>query len=68
MAVKPSYCRKCNISKVNRAPHRDKVLKKKGTEIQLEQLGFDCKKCERKWVQIIDYTKTGSARIKWKQA
>lgn len=61
------YCKNCNISKVTRAPHRDKILKQNGNEILLEQLGFNCRKCDRNLLQIIDYTKSGRARIKWKK-
>jgi len=68
VAGNPKYCSKCDIKKVKRAPYRDKVLKREGKNILLEQLGFNCKICDRKLVQMIDYTKSGSSRIKWKNA
>lgn len=69
MPVNPKYCNNCNIKKVNRASYRDKILKRSSNgKPELEQLGFNCKRCDRPWIQIIDYTKSGSARIKWKMA
>lgn len=67
MATNPKFCRNCDISKVDRAPYRDKVLKREGKEILLEQLGFNCRRCNRPLIQLIDYTKSGRQRIKWKK-
>ncbi len=68
MANNPKYCKRCDIKKTERAPYRDRVLKREGKDILLEQLGFNCRICGRKLVQIIDYTKSGLSRIKWKNA
>jgi hypothetical protein len=63
------FCPKCDIRKVIKAPHRDKIVKKGlDGKVEVEYLGYDCRRCGRAWIQEINYNKSGRKVIKWKRA
>lgn len=62
------FCPKCDIRKVIKAPRRDKIVQKSTDgKIEIEHLGYDCKRCGRPWIQVINYTKRGRKVISWKK-
>lgn len=57
-----SQCRKCDTRKMKRSPRGDRV---RG---QVEELGYECKKCGAKWNQVInDNERNPFKKITWRK-